>query len=100
MADDIVSRIKRKIHLDKENAWGLGVCAGIANYWRIDPAFIRVGVIVAGLFMAKFVIAAYLIAWVVLDERPLMQRAEDILQRGSGASAGRASSESPTDDSR
>ena len=36
---------------------------------RLDPAVVRVAVIVTGLFLPKLVIAAYLIAWLVLDEQ-------------------------------
>ncbi len=63
--------------LDKDNAWVLGVCAGLAAYWRTDPAVVRVGVVVAGLFFAKTVIAAYLICWLLFDEDTRFRR-EDI----------------------
>ena len=69
MASDYLGRIKRSVHLDKEHGWALGVCAGLANYWRQDAAIVRVAVIVTGLFLPKFVAAAYLIAWLVLDDR-------------------------------
>lgn len=59
-----------RLYLDKRNAWIAGVCAGIANRLRIDPAMVRVAVIVTGLFLPKIVIAAYLVAWLVLDEQP------------------------------
>ena len=67
--NDYFARIKRSVRLDKENAWALGVCAGVANYFRIDPAMIRVGAVVTGLFAFQFVAAAYLIAWLILDDR-------------------------------
>ena len=57
------------LYLDKRNGWIAGVCAGIANRMRLDPAVVRVAVIVTGLFLPKLVIAAYLIAWLVLDEQ-------------------------------
>ena len=44
------------------------MCAGFAKAFGTDPAFVRVGVIVTALFLPKLTIAAYLIAWVVLDE--------------------------------
>ena len=55
--------------LDCERRWIGGVCAGCANYFDIDPALVRVGTVVTGLFLPKIVIAAYLIAWLVLDRR-------------------------------
>lgn len=73
MANEFTQRTRRRISLDKENGWLLGVCAGLANYLRTDPAIVRVGVTVTGLFMPKMVIAAYLVAWLILDERTLRQ---------------------------
>lgn len=73
MANDFVQRIKRSIQLDKDNGWVFGVCAGIANSWRLDPAIIRVGVLVAGLFFPKVVIATYLVVWLILDDRSIIQ---------------------------
>ncbi len=73
MANEFTQRTRRHISLDKENGWLLGVCAGLANYLRTDPAIVRVGVTVTGLFMPKMVIAAYLVAWLILDERTLRQ---------------------------
>lgn len=62
-------RLRRRFHLDRHNGWVAGVCAGIANTVRTDPAFLRVGVVVCALFMPKLTVAAYLIAWILLDER-------------------------------
>ena len=59
----------RRIRLDREDNWIGGVCAGCANYFDIDPAFVRVGTVVSALFMPKLVIAAYLIAWLLLSRR-------------------------------
>ena len=70
MTGTTTQRSRFGLYLDKRNGWIAGVCAGIANRLRIDPAIVRVAVIVAGLFLPKLVIAAYLIAWLVLDERP------------------------------
>ena len=69
MASDYLGRIKRSVHLDKENGWIFGVCGGIANYLRSDVAIVRVGVLIAGLFFPKIVAALYLVAWLVLDDR-------------------------------
>ena len=57
------------LELDYGRRWIGGVCAGCANYFGFDPALVRVGTVVTGLFFPKIVIAAYLIAWLVLDRR-------------------------------
>ena len=61
----------RKLCLNRDKAWGLGVCAGIADYFGLDPALIRVGAIVGAMFMPKTLVAAYLVSWLVLDDRIL-----------------------------
>lgn len=62
-----MSKIRDRITLDSKEGWIAGVCAGIANYLETDPAFVRVAVVVSALFFPKVTIAAYLIAWLVLD---------------------------------
>ena len=68
MTNPTLERLRSRLHLDSKNGWIAGVCAGLANYFSTDPAFVRVGVIVAALFFPKLVIAAYLIAWLVLNK--------------------------------
>lgn len=46
-----------------------GVCAGIANYFDIDPTIVRL-LTVALLFAGGTVIIAYIIAWIVMPEEP------------------------------
>ena len=71
MAETTRQRCRPRLYLDKRNGWIAGVCAGIANRLRIDPAVVRVAVVVTGLFLPQLTIAAYLIAWLVLDEQPV-----------------------------
>ena len=58
-----------RLVLDKNNGWLFGVCAGLANYLHTDPAIVRVATVVTGLFLPKIVIATYLIAWLILDNK-------------------------------
>lgn len=39
-----------KFHLDKHNGKLMGVCAGLANYFRVDPMVVRL-IFVAGFFL-------------------------------------------------
>jgi len=68
MAANAWQRLRRAVRLDKENARIGGVCAGLAKSFGGKPALVRVAVIVCALFLPKLTIAAYLIAWAVLDE--------------------------------
>ena len=56
---------RRKFQLDKRNGKLMGVCAGIANYLRTDPTFIRIGAVVVTLLGAfPWTLIAYgLAAW-------------------------------------
>jgi phage shock protein C len=68
------NRIRNRLHLDPRHGWIAGVCAGVANHLHTDPAIVRVAVVVTGLFLPKIVIAAYLVAWLVLDAEPRAAR--------------------------
>ena len=69
MTNSTMDHIRSRLHRDKKSGWIAGVCAGLANYFDTDPAFVRVGVIVTALFLPKIVIASYLVSWLLLDER-------------------------------
>ena len=68
MANSTLERIRRRITLDSREGWIAGVCAGLAGWLNTDPAFVRVAVVISALFMPKLTIAAYLVAWLVLDD--------------------------------
>lgn len=68
MANSTLDRIRKRITLDSREGWIAGVCAGFARYLDTDPAFVRVAVIISGLFMPKVTAAVYLIAWLLLDD--------------------------------
>jgi len=62
-------RARRRLTLEPRDGLIAGVCAGVARYLRTDVAIVRITTLVAGLFLPKIVLAAYLIAWFVLDRR-------------------------------
>jgi len=74
MRDSAFDRLRRRFHLDRRNGWIAGVCAGIADTLRTDPAFLRVAFVVCAVFMPKVTIAVYLIAWILLDDRQSLSR--------------------------
>ncbi len=69
MAHSSLERIRSKWHLDKKGGWVAGVCAGLANYFHTDPAFVRVGLVICALFFWKLVLGAYVIAWILLNDQ-------------------------------
>lgn len=72
MADDYSSSPNpRRLYRSRQRAVS-GVCAGIANYFNIDVAWVRIATIVA-MFVTAFwpVIIGYIIAAIVIPERPV-----------------------------
>lgn len=69
MNDSALDRLRRRFHRNRRDGWIAGICAGVADTLRTDPAFLRVGFVVAALLMPKVSVAVYLIAWILLDER-------------------------------
>jgi len=74
MSNDFINRIKTRVRLDRDNGWIFGVCAGIANFWRIDATVVRVATLIAALFFHKIIIATYLITWLILDDSSILHR--------------------------
>ncbi len=64
-----LEEIRVKLTRDPKTGWLGGVCAGAARYFNIDPAYIRVGVVIAAVPFTKLTIAAYIIAWILMSER-------------------------------
>lgn len=58
-----------RLELDSERAWLGGVCAGLARYLDLDEPVVRVGTVIAALFIPKVMVSAYLISWLILDRR-------------------------------
>ena len=58
-------RLLRRSRSDRMVA---GVCAGLANYLRIDPTVVRIGFAVVAIITWGVALLAYLIAWAVMPE--------------------------------
>ena len=64
-----LDRMRARMARDREGRWVAGVCSGIARHLGIDVAFIRAGVVIAGIFSWQVVLAVYLAAWILLPMR-------------------------------
>ena len=65
----------RRLYRSRADRKVAGVCGGLAEYFDIDPAFVRVAAVV--LFFANGIgLIAYLIAWAAIPWRPVDQPAE------------------------
>lgn len=60
----------KRLYRSKKNKLICGVCAGIAEYFNIDPTVVRLIYILLTIFtaVAPFVII-YLIMWIIVPER-------------------------------
>ncbi|MCK4997663.1 PspC domain-containing protein [Candidatus Pacearchaeota archaeon] len=61
-------KVKRLYRASEKNSMIGGVCAGIANYFSVDPALIRL-LWVFLIFCGGTGIFAYLIAWIIVPRK-------------------------------
>ena len=77
----------RKFYLDRTNGKLMGVCAGIGNYFNVDPTFVRIGVVVVTLIGAfPWTLLAYAAAaWIAKPKLLGSDEHEDVkpLRRSS-----------------
>ena len=45
------------------------MCAGIARYFDVDVTWVRIASVVGAVVVTKVAIAAYVIGWLLLDDR-------------------------------
>lgn len=60
---------KKRLYRSNTDIKLAGVCAGIAEYFEIDPTLVRLGWILFVL-MGGSGILGYIIAWLVMPQRP------------------------------
>jgi phage shock protein PspC (stress-responsive transcriptional regulator) len=62
----------RRLYLSKTDKKIFGVCGGIGKTYDIDPTLIRLALVLLCLVTAILPVAAtYLIAWVIIPEKPV-----------------------------
>ncbi len=78
-SESYTSTGRGRLYRDEDDKILGGVCAGLANYLRIDPAIVRIlfAVITIGGFGAGFLI--YILMWIILPKRTLQR--EEIRKR-------------------
>lgn len=61
----------KKLYLDKKNAKISGVCAGLGDYFGIDPMILRIAAVACAIFSGLlFVAIAYIFLAYFLDPKP------------------------------
>lgn len=61
----------RRIYRDSESGVILGVCAGIAEHFDCPLWLTRIGAVILGWFFTVPTVIAYLVAALLMPERPL-----------------------------
>ena len=61
----------KKLYLDKKNAKISGVCAGIADYFGIDPMMVRISAVLIALFGGGIIIIGYILLAIFLSAKPV-----------------------------
>lgn len=67
--------MEKKLYLSKKDKKVGGVCGGIAEYFDLDSTLIRL-IFVLFLLIGGSGILAYIIAWIVIPERPKEESGE------------------------
>lgn len=61
----------KRIYLSRNEKKIAGVCGGLAEYFELDPTIVRLLVVIVGIATALGpVIIGYLLAWIILPQRP------------------------------
>ncbi len=61
-----VHQEKRRLYRSKDDRKFLGVCAGLAHYWGIDPTIVRIAVLFLFFLFSTVVLCVYLLLAVIL----------------------------------
>jgi len=60
----------KKLYRSRENAMVGGVCAGLAEYFNIDPSLARLATVLL-VFPGGLSFWAYIVAWIIIPQKPL-----------------------------
>lgn len=63
----------KKLHRSNDRVFG-GVCAGFAEYMDFDPVAVRLGYAALTLFTAFAGIPFYIVAWIIMPEKNLLEK--------------------------
>jgi len=58
-----------RLELDRRNGLVVGLCAGLARYFDVDPTWLRIAAVIGAVLLTKVAIALYVIGWLLLDDR-------------------------------
>jgi len=62
--------MEKRLYRSTKDRMIAGICAGIAEYFNVDPTVVRLVAVLALVFGIFPAVLAYLILWVVVPENP------------------------------
>jgi len=62
-------RVKRLYRASEKDSMVGGVCAGIADYFVVDPTIVRLLWVLLTVFSAGLGILAYLVLWIIMPRK-------------------------------
>jgi phage shock protein C len=61
--------MNQKLTRSKSDRILAGICAGLANFYGLNPTNVRIGVVVIGFFTAFFpILITYVVMWMIVPE--------------------------------
>lgn len=70
----------KRLYRSQDDRLIAGVCGGIAEYFAVDPVWVRLIAIVL-LFVDGIGLIAYLAAWIIVPSKPKIQKGPDTGRR-------------------
>lgn len=65
--------MNRRLYRSRKDKMIAGICAGLGDYFEIDPTLVRI-IFVVSLFLGGTGILAYIILWIVVPEEPYIAK--------------------------
>ena len=65
----MTKKVKRLYRASEKNSMIAGVCAGIADYFDVDPTLIRLAWVLMSVFSLGAGVFGYLVMWIVVPEK-------------------------------
>jgi phage shock protein C len=63
----------------RNDRWIAGICSGLARYWGLDPALVRILFVALAICPVLPAIIPYIVCWIVMPQEP--EAAPVVLQR-------------------
>ena len=67
----------KRLYRSRRDGMIAGVCAGLAEYFDVDPSLVRL-VIILTVFLGGAGLALYLVAWLIVPEQQRADRQRDL----------------------